>query len=139
MRVKDVMTPDPTTIAPTDSLFEAIQKMAKVGRRLPVVDEGRLVGIITDRDLRLAMNSPHMLRERWEDEHLLRFTPVESYMTHDPVTISAEAPLREAAEMLLETRFGGLPVVDDAGQLVGIITVTDLVRTLAQLLMTSPE
>ncbi len=134
MRVKDVMTPTPTTAAPDDNLKTALERMARVGRRLPVIAAGQLVGIITDRDLRLAMNSPHILRDKWQDDYLLEQTTVESCMTRNPVTITPEAPLQEAANLMMKGRFSGLPVVDLDGQVVGIITVTDLIQTLVQLL-----
>ncbi len=134
MRVKDVMTPDPTTISPQDSLQTALEKMSRIGRRLPVIDKGRLIGIITDRDLRLAMNSPQVLRERWQDDYLLQQTKVEDCMTRNPVTVQADDPLQDAANKMLQGRFSGLPVLDDGGILVGIITVTDLVRALIRVL-----
>lgn len=134
MRIRDVMTPNPTTIGPNESLYVALQKMATVGRRLPVVANGELVGVITDRDLRLAMNSPHVLREKWEDEYLLRQSIVEEFMTVNPVTVTPDMPVVEAADLILKGHFSGLPVVDEQNRVVGVVTVTDLIRTLAELL-----
>lgn len=134
MLVRDVMTTNPTVIAPTDTLQTALEKMAEVGRRLPVVQEGRLVGIITDRDLRLSMNSPLILRERWQDDYLLQHTYVSTYMTTNPTTISPDSPLQTAANLMLDGRFSGLPVVDEDHHVVGIITVTDLMHALISLL-----
>lgn len=135
MRVKDVMTRNPTTISPADNLQTALTRMGKLYRRLPVVDDsGKLVGIITDRDLRLAMNSPYILRERWQDEFLLTEFLVENCMTFNPATIMADASLNEAIDLLLKGRFSGLPVVDDNHHVVGVITVTDLLRALQSML-----
>jgi acetoin utilization protein AcuB len=94
-------------------------------RQLPVLDESdRLVGIVTDRDVRLAMNSPLILRERWQDETLLDTVTAASCMSPDPVTISPDSPAYRAGEMLSAYKFGALPVVDQ-DTLVGIISVTD--------------
>lgn len=134
MRVRDFMTADPATISPEADLKTALEQMAVVGRRLPVVQEGRLVGIITDRDLRLAMNSPYVLREGWQDTYLLENTLVENCMTRNPVTIKPDAPLQEAADLMLNGRFSGLPVVDDQQQVIGIITITDMLKALIHLL-----
>ena len=135
MRVKDFMTPNPATILPDDNLKTALERMAQVGRRLPVVnDHGVLIGIITDRDIRLVMNSPLVMRERWQDEYLMQTTTVGVCMANDPITISPNAPLQEAVGLLLKGHFSGLPVVDDERNVVGVITVTDLMRALVEML-----
>lgn len=134
MRVKDFMTANPVTVTPDTDLRAALEAMAAIGRRLPVVQDGRLVGIITDRDLRLAMNSPYVLREGWQDTYLLENTLVENCMTRNPVTIGPNAALQEAAELMLNGRFSGLPVVDDKQQVIGIITMTDMLKALIHLL-----
>ncbi len=135
MLVREVMTPDPLTVQPDDTLRTAQERMSECAcRRLPVVDEnGRLVGIITDRDVRLALNSPLVLRERWQDDMLINQTTVEVCMTPDPVVVAPDSPLQDAADMLLQRKISGLPVVDD-DRLVGIITVTDLLGALRDLL-----
>ncbi len=128
--VSEVMTSNPTTISPSNSLRMAKQLMEEGNfRRLPVVEGGHLVGIITDRDLRLALNSPLVLRDQWYDSYLLDHVTVESCMTPNPMTIGPEKPLTEAIRLLLEWKFSGLPVVSE-GEVVGIITVTDLLRFL---------
>jgi len=129
------MTADPSTVLPTDSLRTARDRMTTAGcRRLPVVDEaGIIVGIITDRDVRLALNSPLVMRERWQDDLLLDHTEVDACMTVDPICIAPDAPLEDAIDLLLARKISGLPVVEE-GRLVGIVTVTDLLRALLQLL-----
>ena len=138
MYVRDVMTPDPVTVGPDDTLYTAAARMAERNcRRLPVLDgEGRLIGILTDRDLRLAVNSPLILRERWQDEMLLQHTSVDACMTPDPITVAPDAPLEEAVALMLRHKISGLPVVE-AEHVVGIVTVTDLLRALQGLLGTS--
>ncbi len=162
--VADVMTPDPVCVAPDDSLRLARDRMAEGGfRRLPVVQSGRLVGIVTDRDLRRATNSPFALRERWYDDLILDQVRVWGAMTANPVTIEANASLIVAAQMMRDHKIGGLPVVDTANslqavqerrktqgiydalgeqvecKLIGIITETDLLNYLIELLSSQIE
>ena len=74
MLVSDVMTRNPATVAPQDTLRTVIHLMASVGcRRLPVLADGKLVGIVADLDVREALNSPIILRERWQDEELMNW------------------------------------------------------------------
>ncbi len=125
LTVNDLMTVLPHTVTPQTPLRNVIELMKSEGcRQLPVLNNGRLVGIITDRDVRLIMNSPIVLHGRWQDEELLDKVTAESCMTPDPMTISPDLPAYRAAGMLSIYKFGALPVVDD-GVLVGIITVTD--------------
>ncbi|PJF43870.1 MAG: hypothetical protein CUN55_06870 [Phototrophicales bacterium] len=129
MLVREVMSSNPVTILPTDNLKTAIERMGKLYRRLPVVDEnGRLVGIITDRDLRLAVHSPYILRERWQDEQLLTNTLVDNCMTPAPAYIGPDEHVQQAIQLILKGRFSGLPVVDEDKKVIGVITVTDLLR-----------
>ncbi len=135
MLVRDVMTPDPVTIGANDTLYAAAEHMHRHNcRRLPVLDEqSRLIGILTDRDLRLAANSPLILRERWQDEMLLQHTTVDACMTPNPITTPPDAPLEAAIGLMLRHKISGLPVVA-AERLIGIVTVTDLLRALQTLL-----
>jgi acetoin utilization protein AcuB len=94
-------------------------------RQLPVVDEnGRLIGIVTDRDMRLAMNSPMIMQSRWKDVEIVETATAESCMTPNPITVTSDTPAYRAAEILSTFKFGALPVVDN-NELVGIIKVTD--------------
>jgi acetoin utilization protein AcuB len=95
-----------------------------------VLEKGHLVGIITDRDIRLAMNSPMMLHGHWQDEELLDRATAQDCMTPNPMTVEPETPAYQAARMLSLFKFGALPVVED-GILVGIITVTDFLERFA--------
>jgi acetoin utilization protein AcuB len=132
--VSNIMTPNPLTVTPRNAIRTAVNLMREGGfRRLPVVDRGRLVGVITDRDLRRAANSPFVVREQWYDNFILDHIEVGSCMTPNPVTIGPAAPVAEAARLMRNHKIGGLPVVAD-GQLVGIITETDLLDFLIRVL-----
>jgi acetoin utilization protein AcuB len=134
MLVKDIMTTNPTTVSPQDNLRIVIAKMAEVDcRRLPVLAEGRLVGIVSDLDVREAFNSPIIVREEWQGEELMDHVAVEACMTPEPVTVAPQTLVVEAAKRMRDLKIGGLPVMD-GDQLVGIVTETDMLDALIRLL-----
>jgi len=136
--VSDFMSREPAIVAPDDPLRRAVEAMQERGcRRLPVLENDRLIGIICDRDVWLALMSPFVLRERWYDEALLENTPIRACMATDVVTVSPNTPLIEAAELMRDRKIGGLPVVEN-DHLVGIITETDVLNALIQLLLHAP-
>lgn len=124
--VTDIMTPNPLTVT-RDTPLETVIGLMKSNacRHLLVVEDQALVGIITDRDVRLAMNSPLVLREKMQDLTLLRDVTAEACMTADPLTITADAPAAEAAALMRKFSFSALPVMEEA-LLVGIVTVSDI-------------
>lgn len=130
MNVSQWMTKSVMTIKPKDSLRHARERLAKYRiNQLPVVIDDKLVGIVTDRDVRDAY--PSSLRlfygkdiDEFGDSHT-----VEEVMTYNVVAISPRTLLREAAQRLRRQRFGALPVVEN-GKLVGIITRSDLLDAL---------
>lgn len=129
VRVGARMTENPATVAVTDTIQTAIYKMEMGNfRHLPVVgSKGRLVGMLSDRDIRLVRRSLAFAPlERTAAE--LGSVSVKSVAIFEPVTIHPDALLERAAELMLRWQVGGLPVIDDAGWLVGIITYTDLLR-----------
>lgn len=133
-RVAEIMTENPVTVQPSQSIDTAITLMRQGNfRRLPVVENGRLVGIVTDRDMRRATNSPILLHEKWYDNFLLEHIEVGACMTPNPVTISPDADVLEAAVTMRSRKVGGIPVLR-AGVLVGIITETDLLDHLIEML-----
>ena len=135
IRVKDLMTANVVTIGPDDPMKSAVEKILSGRfRRIPVVDKGRVVGIITDRDVRQTLHSPVIVHERAYDEYVLHEVTVAGSMTPDPLTIRSDAPVIEAAETMESRKIGGLPVVDD-GKLVGIITESDIFDVFLELLM----
>lgn len=128
MRVKEWMSPSPTTADPKVSVSEARELMRrKVIRHLLVTDGERLAGIVTDRDIRLNLPSPATSLSVWEINYLLAKLTVGDVMTKAVITVEPERPIEEAARLMLEHRIGALPVVD-GGLLVGILTETDLLR-----------
>ena len=129
MRVRDLMTVMPFTVRRTMPLFEARVRMhQRHVRHLLVVENERLVGIVTDRDIRLNLPSPATSLSVWELHDLLARLTVGEVMTPRVHVVDAEHDAREAATILLTERIGALPVVY-GGQLVGIVTETDFVRT----------
>jgi acetoin utilization protein AcuB len=137
--VAHIMTRNPATVTPRNAIRTAINLMREGGyRRLPVVDRGRLVGIITDRDLRRAANSPFVVREQWYDNFILDHIEVGSCMTSNPLKIQTEASIADAARLMRNHKIGGLPVVAE-GQLLGIVTETDLLDFLIEMLAAEAE
>lgn len=132
MLVRDWMSASPVTIDAMKSVPEA-QKLMKAQRirRLPVVSRGRLVGIVTQGDIRGAEPSEASTLSIFETHYLLAKLTIEKIMTWEPVTISPAATIRQAAQLMLEHKIGGLPVVDNE-KLVGIITESDIFRVLVQ-------
>jgi acetoin utilization protein AcuB len=127
--VCDWMTGDVITITPDTTLREAHDLMNEKGiRRLPVVRDGKIVGIVTLGDIRGAEPSRASSLSIWEVNHLLTKLKVSEIMTRNPATIQQNASIGEAAKLMLEKKFSGLPVVDDENHLVGIITESDIFR-----------
>ncbi len=128
--VKDWMTPDPVTIAPSTTLPEANRLMKECNiRRLPVVENGRLVGIVTLGDIREASPSAATALSIYELNYLLSRLTVGQIMTRDPIIITPDTSIEAAARLMLEHKIGGLPVVDGT-RVVGIITESDIFRLL---------
>jgi acetoin utilization protein AcuB len=132
LTVNDLMTAIPYTVSSDTPLRHVIELMKSEGcRQFPVLEKGNLVGIVTDRDIRLAMNSPMVLHDHWQDEELLDRATAQNCMTANPMTVEPDTPAYQAARMLSIYKFGALPVVDN-GILVGIITVTDFLENFAE-------
>lgn len=132
MLVANWMTKDPITVLPTTSLAKC-QKLLKTHgiRRLPVVDEdNHVVGIISDRDVKSASPSKATSLEVHEMQYLLAEVKAKDIMTPRPVTVRPGNTVSEAALLMLRHHFGGLPVVDDANRVIGIITDQDIFKVL---------
>lgn len=131
LTANELMTPSPLTIRSDAPLREAVALMNEgSNRQLPVVEDGVLVGILTDRDIRLMVNSPLNHDDPVERIRLLDKYTVANCMTSDPVTIAPDTPIYRVAQLLSIYKFGAFPVV--VGEtLVGIISVTDLLDHLA--------
>jgi CBS domain-containing protein len=129
-RVAEWMSTPPITVTPATSLAAAQRLMEQRRvRRLPVVEDGRLVGIVTWGDLRAAQPSAATTLSVYEMRALLEQVSVAACMTRNPQTIASDAPILDAARKMLDGRIGGLPVVD-AEHVVGVITESDLFRLL---------
>jgi acetoin utilization protein AcuB len=135
MLVKERMTRLPIVATPELPVPEALHLMRQEHiRRMPVVDKGgRLVGIVSDRDLLLASPSPATSLSAWEITYLLGKITVHDVMTKKVITVTEDTPLEDAARIMADSKIGGLPVVRD-GALVGIITETDLFKLFLELL-----
>ncbi|MBI2350044.1 MAG: CBS domain-containing protein [Deltaproteobacteria bacterium] len=129
VKVRDFMTVHPVTVKPSDAIKEALDKIEKGKfRHLPVVDgDGNLVGIISDRDIRLIHPSPLFVRPDHAPAQLLMIK-VRQAAVLNPVVIGPDASLEEATKLILHWEVGALPVVDEGNVLVGIITYADLLR-----------
>jgi CBS domain-containing protein len=132
MRVRDLMTPAPITVSPETSVVEARALMTEARvRHLPVVRDGQLVGIVTDRDIRLNLPSPATSLSAGELNYLLARLPVEQTMTSAVITVDPQRSVREAGQIMLDHKIGSLPVLEQ-GRLVGILTETDFLRGFVQ-------
>lgn len=127
--VMDWMTSDPITITRETTLPKAHRLMMEHNiRRLPVVQNKEVVGIVTLGDVRGAEPSGATSLSIWEINYLISRLKIEEIMTPRPITVSENATLGEAAQIMLEHKVSGLPVLDDDGKLVGIITESDIFR-----------
>ena len=134
MLVGNRMTSNPITCKPDLSIAEAMEwmKREKV-RRFPVVDDtGKLVGIVTDKDLVHASPSSATSLSMWEVSYLLSKVKVAEIMTKKVITIGEDCPIEEAARLMADNKVGGLPVMR-GGMLVGIITESDLFKVFLEL------
>ena len=127
MKVVDVMTKDPLTVTPSETIGQADELMnGNKIRQLPVVEDNELVGIVTDRDIRSFLRASPLYEP---DEREAAFNvKIRRIMTTDPITVSPDDDLAEAVELLIEQKIGGIPVVDEAEGLVGIVTYVDVLR-----------
>lgn len=131
MLVKDWMSTDVTWVDESTSMLETSQIMKKSKfRRLPVLKGGRLTGIISDRDIKEASPSKRTTLDVHELYYLLAKLTAGEVMTRNPITIGPGETIERAAVVLLENRISGLPVVDGANGLMGILTQGDIFRVL---------
>ena len=130
--VLEWMTPNPITATPRTTLPEAnrIMKERRV-RRLPVVEDGRVVGMLTSGDLREAAPSMATSLSVFELNYLLEKVTVDKIMKRHVITVAPKTSIRGAASIMLHKKISGLPVVD-GDRLVGIITESDVFRMLVR-------
>jgi acetoin utilization protein AcuB len=135
MFVRDRMSSPAVTITPNTTLQDALNLMHEHRfRRLPVVDEkGRLVGIVSERDLLYASPPPATLLNGLELNHVLSKLQIEEVMTQDVITTTPDAFVEDVARLMVENKIGGLPIVDEDNQVVGVITETDVFRAFIEM------
>jgi len=135
LKVRDLMSTDVVTLTEDETLAHAQRCMAQGRiRHLPVVRERCLVGLITHRDLLAASFSIFAEVKADEQRRVFSTVPVVEAMHRDVVTVSPDLGVAQAARILLENKYGCLPVVDEAGVLLGIVTEADFLRLTVRLL-----
>ncbi len=134
MLVRDAMTRSPITVSPDTRLPEiaGLMRQHKI-RRVPVLDDGKLVGIISQSDVTAAMPSVASTLSRWESDSLLDKLQAKDFMTSPVYATSPDCALEDVASFLIEKRIGAVPVLDDAA-LVGIVTESDIFRVFVDML-----
>ncbi len=134
MLVKEWMTKSPQTVTSRTPVLEAMQMLRAGGyRRLPVLEGDKVVGIVTDRDLKEATPSRATTLSVYELNYLLSKLTVKEVMSTPAATVAPSDPVERAALLMEERKISGLPVVED-GRLVGIFTITDMLRAFVAVL-----
>ncbi|MBU0484924.1 MAG: CBS and ACT domain-containing protein [Proteobacteria bacterium] len=129
MLIKDWMAKEVMTVDENTSLMRATRIMKESNiRRLPVVSHGKLIGIVTDRDVKDASPSKTTSLDIHELYYLLSEMKVKDVMTAAPLTLIGEDTLEKAAIIMLKSKISGLPVVDGSGHLIGLLSETDVLR-----------
>jgi len=132
MKVRELMSGAPITVSPDTTVFDARRLMLKERiRHLLVTEDRRLVGIITDRDIRLNLPSQATSLSVWEVNYLLARLTVGQAMTKSVIITGPDREARAAAQLMLEHKVGALPVLDGE-HLIGILTETDILRAFAR-------
>jgi CBS domain-containing protein len=125
--VADVMTADPVTLRPNDTIGQAEDIMDERGfRQIPIVSGKELVGILTDRDIR-SFVSGKLFGASDERERTMN-TKIAGVMTTKPISVDPEDELADVIELLIDSKVGGVPVVDEEQGLVGIVTYVDVLK-----------
>lgn len=134
MLVGERMSHPVITIPPDMPIIDALNLMRQERiRRTPVVKDGKLVGIVSDKDLLNASPSPATSLSIWEMNYLLSKITVEEVMTREVITVTEDTPIEEAARIMADNKIGGLPVMR-GDKVVGIITETDLFKLFLELM-----
>ena len=136
MLVRERMTRNPVLCSPDLPVNDAFDLIKKERiRRMPVVDKGgKLVGIVSDKDLLRVTPSPATTLSAYEIPYLLSKVKVGDVMTKQVITVIEDTPIEDAARIMVDNRIGGLPVIHETGAVVGIITETDIFKTFLELL-----
>jgi acetoin utilization protein AcuB len=131
LTVGDWMTKNPFTIQEDASVIEAIHLLKEKNvRRLPVMRQGKLVGLVTEKMLFGYMPAKATTLDQWELHYLLSKTPVKAAMNPTPHTVTPETPIADAAKLLHDRKLNGVIVVDQKGELIGLLTTTNALEAL---------
>lgn len=134
MFVGERMSRPVISVSPDDSINEVLAMFRREHiRRAPVMKEGKLMGIVSERDLLNASPSSATTLSVWEMNYLISKVKIKDVMTKKVITVDADTPIEEAARIMADKKIGGLPVVS-AGKIVGMITETDLFKILLELM-----
>jgi acetoin utilization protein AcuB len=134
MKIAEVMSRSLVTLTPEQTLRDAVELLrSKHIRHLPVVEDSKLIGIVTDRDVKRATPSLLSGVDRDEYDRVLDETKIAQIMTREPMTVTPESGLKAAVKIFIDRKVGALPVVSGS-QLVGIITEIDLLRVFHDML-----
>lgn len=134
MLVKERMSHPVISVKPDVPILEALKLMQRERiRRMPVVQDGKMIGIISDKDLIHAAPSDATSLSVWEINYLVSRVHVKDVMTTNVLSVTEDTPIEEAARIMADNKIGGLPVMSDGG-VVGLITETDLFKILLELM-----
>jgi acetoin utilization protein AcuB len=134
--VEKWMTRDVITVQPHEKIIDAFELMQRQGiRHLPVIEDGELKGLVTDRDIRLALIPSPLSTPEDRMYHLGALERVDEIMTTDLIIVSPNATIEEAAKLIAQHKIGAVPVVAQ-GTLVGILTETDILCVFIEMLAT---
>ena len=134
MKVREWMTPNPFTLTEEDRVKTAVQHLLRAGiRHVPILRDGALVGIVTDRDLRRALPSVEAGASPAKYQAFMERTTLKQVMRSDPVTCTPDTDIADAVRIFVERKLGAIPVVDD-GELVAILTQIDILRAFLSVL-----
>jgi acetoin utilization protein AcuB len=132
LRVREVMVDSPVTVSPGDSLQHALSLLEKYHvHELPVVEQGRLIGIVTHGDLKFFTPAFQLFRDQEELRQALRELTVAEAMTIEPVSIDPQATLLDATKLMHTSRIGAL-LVAEGEKLLGILSVSDILRVVIE-------
>ncbi|MFV9646097.1 MAG: CBS domain-containing protein, partial [Desulfobacterales bacterium] len=134
MLIKDWMSESVFTVDVNDSMQHAMKLLQKHEiRMLPVMEKGKLVGVLSDRDIKKASASSATLLGTYDIHAIIEKIQIKEIMTRDPVTVPFDYTVEETAELIFLHKISGVPVVNHKGELVGIITLSDLCEVIFSL------